>query len=114
MSNDDQGELAASRVVIARMAAWANELEQDGHTQTARDIREKIAAAHAADRSVVLSLTPGIVRAIDAYLEKEWTSSEIDRMGAMSAVSYIGERIVALYRAARLAEKARAAKEAAR
>ncbi len=114
MSNDDdQKELAASRAVIARMAAWANELEESGNQHMANEIREKIAPGPAAEPSLVLPLTPGVARAIDAYLDKEWSSSEVDRMGALSAASYIGERVAALYRAARLARKARAAKGSA-
>lgn len=114
MSNDDdQRELAESRAAIARMAAWASELEESGDGQTASRIRDLITPSPAAEPSLVLSLTPGVARAIDAYLDRGWSSSEIDRIGAMNDVSYIGERVASLYRAARLAKKARAAKKSA-
>jgi hypothetical protein len=52
-------------------------------------------------RVLTLSISSELADAIEHYVETDWGDGrDLSKLGALNAVSYIGERIVALYQSA--------------
>jgi len=51
-------------------------------------------------RVLTITLPSELADAIDDYLVTDWASRDPSKLGALNAVSYIGERLVGIYRKA--------------
>jgi len=86
---DDGVYVHSNPVVMGKGPTWEIAFERAANPQLHL---ESVGAVSAA-----IVLAPDVVTAIEKYITTDWASCDPSKIGALNAVAYIGERVVALY-----------------